>query len=147
MSTIYFGCTMLSPTTPWIQLRLERDCTHSPMSPLGTSVMASPCCAGRGQPNGWGQAAPGVCCGGNDCHKVRFYPCRCESCFISCTTSSLHEAVPNSSLPPQLPLASNQTIYLGPKPAFKCLTSETPACDALLKHFHHRNLHNLQSQQ
>lgn len=33
------------------------------------------------------------------------------------------------------------------KTAFKCFTSETPACNVLLKHFHHRNFCNLQSQQ
>lgn len=50
----------LSPTALWIQLHQERDCTHSLVFQLGTSATASPGHAGRGQFDGWGQAAPGV---------------------------------------------------------------------------------------
>ena len=37
----------------------SRDCTHGPTALLGTSVTASPGRAGRGESDGWGQAAQG----------------------------------------------------------------------------------------
>ena len=68
---------------------LREELHTQPCIPVGFQChTASPGCAGREWSNRRGQAAPGVCCGGNDCHKVRFYPCRCEYCFISCATSS-----------------------------------------------------------
>lgn len=147
MSTIYFGCTMLSPIALWIQLCQERDCTHSPVLPLGTSVTASPGSDGRGQSSGWGQAVSQVYCGGVVRHKVGFYPCSCKSCFIRCTTPfacmrQSQIAICHCSSP-RFPI---RPFTWETKTAFKCFTSESPACNVLLKHFHHRNLCNLQSQ-
>lgn len=147
MSTIYFGCTTLSQVAPQIQLHQERDCTQSPASPLGTSATASPGHAGGDSPMDGVRLPQG---------------CAVEGMIAATLAFTLAEASP-ASLAAQHPACMRQSriaichrnapwlpirpFTWGPKPAFKCLTSETPACTALLKHFHHRNLHNLQSQQ
>lgn len=147
MSTIYFGCTMLSPIALWIQLCQERDCTHSPVLPLGTSVTASPGSDGRGQSSGWGQAVSRVYCGGVVRHKVGFYlalasPASLAAQHPTCMRRSQIAICHYSS--PRFPI---RPFTWETKTAFKCFTSETPACNVLLKHFHHRNFCNLQSQQ
>lgn len=145
MNTIYFGCTKLSSIAPWIQLRQERNCTHNAMLPLGSH--SSPGSDGRGQYRGWGQAISGADCGGVDWHKIGFYPCSCKSCMISCTATSLHEESQTAICHCSFPLFPIRLFTWDPKPAFKCLTSETPARNVLLKHFHDRNFCNLQPQQ